>query len=91
MADISATINDDARLEGDIQESASMTGDMSPVSYIDGEIVGARGPKGEPGTTVYSELTDKPQIEGVTLDGNQTFEELNLAGLTNRELEEMLL
>lgn len=44
------------------------------------------------GSTVisYVSLVDKPSIEGVTLTGNKTFEELNLQSLTNSELESML-
>ena len=37
--------------------------------------------KGDPGTTTYTELTDKPSINGVTLEGDKTGEEL---GLENR-------
>jgi len=44
-----------------------------------------------PGTvTNYNNLTNKPSIEGVTLEGNKTFEELNLENITNSELESML-
>lgn len=32
------------------------------------------------GTTNYSELSNKPQINGVTLDGNKTSEDLNIGG-----------
>ncbi len=38
----------------------------------------------------YNALTDKPQIEGVTLRGNKTFEDLSLSGLSNLEIENML-
>lgn len=38
------------------------------------------GGGGGSGTTNYSELTNKPQINGVTLDGNKTSEELNIGG-----------
>jgi len=38
------------------------------------------GGGGGGGTTNYSELTNKPQINGVTLDGNKTSEELNISG-----------
>lgn len=38
----------------------------------------------------YEDLINKPQIEGVTLEGNKTYEELNLKKITNTELEEML-
>ena len=42
------------------------------------------------GTTDYELLRNKPQIEGVTLIGNKTFEELTLVSLTNEELEALL-
>lgn len=34
----------------------------------------------------YLDLTDKPSIEGVTLEGNKTFPELKLRDLTNDEI-----
>ena len=40
--------------------------------------------------TDYNLLHNKPQIEGVTLEGNKTFEELTLASLTNAEIEQLL-
>lgn len=38
----------------------------------------------------YDNLTNKPQIEGVTLQGNKTYEELNMCRLTNTEIENLL-
>lgn len=38
----------------------------------------------------YNKLRNKPMIEGVVLEGNKTFEELNLNILTNEELEAIL-
>ena len=35
----------------------------------------------------YDLLDNKPQIEGVTLEGNKTYDELNLKYLTNEEIE----
>lgn len=35
-------------------------------------------PKGDPGTTVYSELLDKPSINGVILEGAKTFGDLGI-------------
>ena len=40
--------------------------------------------------TDYNLLYNKPQIEGVELAGNKSFEDLNLQSLTNTELETML-
>ena len=38
----------------------------------------------------YMALRNKPSIEGVLLEGDKSFEELNLQSLTNTELENML-
>ena len=40
--------------------------------------------------TAYLSLTDKPRIEGILLQGDKSFEDLNLESLTNSELERML-
>lgn len=44
---------------------------------------------GSGGVTSYNDLTDKPSIEGVTLIGDKTHEDLNLSGLTNEEIDEI--
>lgn len=48
-------------------------------------------PSGSGGVSSYNDLTNKPKIEGVTLQGDKTYEMLNLEYLTNQELEEMLI
>ena len=73
-----------------------LTGVISSAELMGGQVVGMRGLKGEKGdkgdagTTLYSELADKPQIEGVTLEGDKSFAELNLESLTNQEIEDLL-
>lgn len=47
------------------------------------------GGGGSGGTTNYTELTNKPQIEGVTLQGNKSFADLTLISLTNSEIEDI--
>ena len=42
------------------------------------------------GTSDYNDLANKPSIESVTLDGNKTYEELNLSRISNTEIENML-
>ena len=37
----------------------------------------------------YSLLENKPQIEGIELVGNKTFEELTLISITNSEIENL--
>ena len=39
----------------------------------------------------YDSLTNKPQIEGVTLEGNKTYSELNLERITNSEIEDIIV
>lgn len=43
-------------------------------------------PKGDPGTTVYSDLTDKPQINGVELIGDKSCSELGIQSTTDSSL-----
>ena len=43
------------------------------------------------GVTSYNDLTNKPTIEGITLQGDHTYETLGLEHLTNQELEERLI
>lgn len=43
------------------------------------------GGGGGGGTTNYSELSNKPQINGVTLDGNKTSDELNIGGVSFKD------
>lgn len=38
----------------------------------------------------YERLYNLPMIEGVTLIGNKTFPQLNMASLTNQEIEDLL-
>lgn len=45
------------------------------------------GGGGGSGVTSYEDLTDKPQIEGVTLSGNKTYAQLNLARLSNTDIQ----
>lgn len=50
---------------------------------------GGSGGGGSGGTSDYNDLTNKPQIEGVTLSGNKTFPNLNLNVLTNTEIQDI--
>ena len=43
-------------------------------------------PKGDPGTTVYGDLTDKPQINGVELIGDKSYSELGIQSVTDSSL-----
>lgn len=49
----------------------------------------AAGGGGSGGTTNYNDLTNKPQIEGVTLSGNKTFPNLSLDVLSNSDIQDI--
>lgn len=59
-------------------------------------VKGDRGEKGEqgiqglPGTTVYSELSDKPSINNVTLVGNKTLSELGIVNYDDSDIKRLL-
>lgn len=38
----------------------------------------------------YEDLSNKPRIEGVTLEGDKSFADLTLISLTNAEIEQLL-
>lgn len=42
------------------------------------------------GTSDYNDLSNKPSVNGVTLVGNKTNEELNINEISNSEIEELL-
>lgn len=64
-----------------------------------GEFEGERGPQGVPGpqgeqglpgTTVYSELSDKPSINGVILEGNKTLSDLGIINYDDSKIKEQI-
>ena len=44
---------------------------------------------GSGGTTNYNDLTNKPTINGVTLEGNKTAEDLKISGMTAEQVEQL--
>lgn len=42
------------------------------------------------GVTDYNFLTGKPQINGVTLEGNKTNEEIDIKALTNKQIDDII-
>ena len=71
---IIATLSGEGDLEGTLSDS-------------EGTLEGGLTP---PMVVDYGALTNKPKIEGVTLQGNKTFEDLSLSSLSNLEIENML-
>ena len=58
---------------------------------IDGKTIPIYAPTGGEGTMDYSALTNKPQLEGVTLVGNKLLNEDHIHDyLTNLEIEDLL-
>ena len=41
------------------------------------------------GTTNYNDLSNKPKINGVTLEGNKTSEDLNISGMTEEQVDQL--
>ena len=62
--------------------STGYDGEYTTLINQNGMIVGAQ--------TTYSGLTGKPTIEGVTIDGNQTFADWGLTSLTNLEIDDAI-
>lgn len=64
--------------------SASITG-TPEYPYLNLNI--PQGLKGDPGTTTYSDLTDKPAINNVTLTGDKSLDDLGIQAKGNYALE----
>lgn len=73
-----------------IQKVADLNGNIILVKLNDYLYALKKSQSGSGGGGSYNDLTDKPQIEGVTLSGNKTYEELNLNRITNTEIEDLL-
>lgn len=78
------TVTVDAQLNtNQISASASVSGNISAqaelINRMDVNTV-----------SDYDLLTDKPQINSVTLQGDKSFEDLGLEGISNMELELIL-
>lgn len=74
-------------LSGTLSAEQNMSGSLSStVRSLSGTVDKAAGRAIDD----YEELVNKPQIEGVTLEGDKSFADLNLNFMTNIEMEEML-
>lgn len=86
------------RIEDEVVYKVKLTGETSysverEIEEKDVKVFVAKGEKGEqgdPGTTIYSELTDKPRINDITLLGNKSFEDLGAESLTNIDIENII-
>ena len=62
---------------------------LEGLAHVDGSHSSGGGGGGSGGVTSYNDLTDKPMIEYVTLQGNRSFPDLNLNALTNTEIQDI--
>ena len=60
------------------------------LTYIEGIDAWSLDTTASDGVTNYDDLTNRPKIEDVTLEGNKTFEQLGLQSLTNSDIDEIL-
>lgn len=79
--------NEIRRINGTLTSMRSINGTIGSQGRVGGSLNRATV---EYRTTDYNDLDNRPSIEGVVLEGDKTFEELNLQCLTNQELEAML-
>lgn len=71
-------------LDGTLSSTEKMSGTLSGSSELAGGLSGDIVHKS------YNELIDKPSINSVVLEGDKSFEELGLAGLTDQEIDEII-
>lgn len=74
-------------ISGSLSATGTVSGKISSPSALSG---GLKLPKEIKRSNNYEELQNLPQIEGVTLIGNKSFAQLNMARITNSELENLL-
>lgn len=83
--------------DGTLGIAGEISGELSPLREVTGEIQstgtvtgGLSLPTQRAATRDYDRLENKPQIEGVTLQGNKTFPELGLEEITPQEIDEII-
>ena len=65
--------------------SSPLIGSLSTNSSLKGTLTG-----GQTANTNYNELTNKPQINSVTLEKNKSFNDLGANALTNMQIENLI-
>ena len=76
VSQLGGTLTATQSLGGSLSSSGSLGARIGNVNFITDED--------------YEHLINKPSIEGVTLIGNKTFDELGMEELTNEEIEALL-
>lgn len=81
-----------------VNETPTLHGSLLPVQGLSGTLVtgtqtflGVIDKVETAFVADYTVLENKPQIEGVTLEGNKTFPELHLNSMSNIEIENLLV
>lgn len=88
--------NQNAQINGQITEGQSkIVGSLcQQTQRINGNLnsqdIKIKGSVKQTSIINYNNLYNKPAIEGVVLEGNKTFEELNLVPLSNADLAQIL-
>ena len=72
-------------LTGTINSSSSLIGSLSTNSSLEGTLTG-----GQTANTNYDDLSNKPQINSVTLEKNKSFNDLGAKSLTNMEIQNLI-
>ena len=82
--------------DGTLNIAGEVSGELSPLREVTGELQSTGKVTGElslpterAATRDYDLLENKPQIEGVVLQGNKTFGDLGDHTLTNIEIKEI--
>ena len=76
-----------------MKADGKITGSLSGVETIKGDVLGTGNVKGGMSTSIawdYEKLKNLPSIEGHTLIGDKTFPELGMNTLTTQEIETIL-
>ena len=73
----------------DIVELELIQGEQVELELIQGEQVELEV-EGQGGVSNYPYLTNKPKIEGVTLEGDKTFDELGLTPVGTEQIDRWL-
>ena len=72
-------------LHGIISSEASLNGSISSNNQLNGKMTGSQTV-----ITDYDKLTNKPQINSVTLEKNKSFNDLGAKSLTNMQIESLI-
>lgn len=73
---LSATMAEEKRINAQLEADDDLAADFGTIQKVS--------------TSNYEDLYNKPKIEGVTLIGDKTYDELGLPGITAQEIDDIL-